>query len=124
MVEFCPNCGNDVEELDSFTGWCSECTPTEATPRRIAWLEKNADKIEDRMMQGLTVAQAISVVREDNRPTCLCCGDPIYHGTAGRHFFCKKRPECRKARRRYKYLVYDKGMSKSAALNVVLDKAA
>jgi len=76
------------------------------------------------MLAGNTLNESIALVRESNRPTCLSCGDVILHGTGGRHFFCNKRPECRKLRRRYKYLVYDKGMDKDKALNVVLDKAA
>jgi len=92
--------------------------------RRTAWLERNADKIEDYMLRGIPLSDAMKMVRRDNRPVCLCCGDVILYGTGGRHLFCNKRVECRKMRRRYKYLVYDKGLDKDTALNVVLDKAA
>jgi hypothetical protein len=130
-----------VESLNPITGWCISCSKTDAniclicgretngatycaTHRRSAWLERNADKIEDYIEKGYTVTESISKVRESNRPVCLSCGGVIEHGTGGRHFFCNKHDKCRKARRRYKYLIYDKGFNKEDALNVVLDKAA
>jgi hypothetical protein len=92
--------------------------------KRLRWLERNAEAIEAMMMEGLSVRAAIAAVSSNNRPTCLCCGGVIRHGTRDRHFFCRKHPECRRMRRRYKYLVYDKRYSKEKALNLVLQQEA
>lgn len=137
----CPNCGEFVKRLFVATGWCQNCTlkyrdnshcgmcGTELFASEVAictkckrelWLERNASLLDNWIMQGLTFRQAVVVVLERNRPTCLNCGEPIKHGTNGRHLLCTRTPECRRARRRYKYLVYEKGVEKDIALRVAL----
>jgi hypothetical protein len=130
--EVCPSCGA-VTKLNDATGFCRDCSrdycdrcgdPSPTTLcvscRRIRWLETNAEAIEDQLLDGLTFRRAVLVVANSIRPTCIICEEPINRGTSGRHFICSKHAECRKARRRYKYLIYDKGYSKDAAIEVIL----
>lgn len=132
--ELCPNCGKFVDSLNELTGFCDSCSPkwnvgfpSERTPqpnkRLKNWLTKNAEEIEKRMLaDGLTAKVAISEIAQISKAVCLCCGDEIPHGTKGRHVICNKRTKCRKARRYYSYLKYEKGHSKQEALEKALKK--
>ena len=131
-IEVCPSCG-DFSELIPATGFCATCTgntcrrcgdPLDSGSycndcRRIRWLEKNAEAIEDNLLRGLSLRQSILQVADSIRPTCIICNEPIPRGTNGRHFICTKNVQCRQARRRYRYLVYDKGYSKEAAIEAI-----
>ena len=118
--EFCPDCGEFVDQLNEWTGFCYNCTPS--TQSRVErWLIKYADTVEYVMqVQGITAKLAIIEVHATYKATCIICDEPIKHGTHGRHFICSSTPECRKARRRYKYAIYEKGMSKEDALALIL----
>ena len=129
-TEFCPDCGEFVDELNEWTGFCFDCTPSthppqtpnQAPPSRIErWLIKYADHVEYVMqVQHTTARLAIVEVHATYKATCVICHNPIRHGTHGRHFICNATTECKKARRRYKYLIYDKGFTKEAALAAII----
>lgn len=129
--DVCPSCGA-FATLNPTTGFCAKCSKGHCyrcgdpsttslcqSCRRIRWLEVNAESIEDHLLGGLTLKQAIEEVADAIRPTCIICGKPIHRGTNGRHFICTSTPECRRARRRYKYLIYDKGYSKESAIEMI-----
>lgn len=138
--ELCPNCGNFVDYLNELTGFCVSCSsgvgvfdekaPTPNAKNKRAqrlelWLTENADIIEDIMLaENKTAKEAIKLIVQDGKPTCQCCGDEMPHTTAGRHMICTKRPECRKARRYYRYLVYEKNVNKEVALDKTLERFA
>jgi hypothetical protein len=69
--------------------------------------------------RDIDARSAIIEVHATYKATCIICGEPIKHGTHGRHFICTTTTECKKARRRYKYLIYDKGFTKEAALQAI-----
>ena len=125
-TEFCPDCGEFVDELNEWTGFCFDCTPSTHPPqiaplsRVERYLTRYAEVIEHIMqVQNTTARLAIVEVHATYRATCIICHNPIKHGTHGRHFICNSTPECKKARRRYKYLIYDKGFTKEAALAAI-----
>ena len=128
--EFCPSCGDFVDHLDIESGWCVDCTgPTLSSNTALVasrierWLAKFADTIEDVMQrESLTARVAIAYVATNYKAICIICLQPIKHGTYGRHFICNSTPECKKSRRRYKYLVYDKGYTKQAAIAVIVQQ--
>jgi len=138
-VDWCPNCGEGVESLNPFTGFCDSCSPgycvncgKKFTPyqtsritcndcRRVEWLSRNADAIEKEMARGYTVIVAIVRVSNLNRPKCVVCGDDIKYGTQGRTIFCGKRDSCRRASIRFHRYRKRGGMSYDAALQKVLE---
>jgi len=119
--EFCTECGQFVDRLNEWTGWCKDCSLSTQPPSRVErWLIKYADHVEYVMQeQQITAKLAIIEVHATYKATCIICNGPIKHGTHGRHFLCNTHPECKKARRRYKYLIYDKGFTKEAALEAI-----
>jgi hypothetical protein len=129
---YCAECGQFVDELDEFTGWCYECSGT-APPSRViviyllgikeSWFERNADQLDRVLAEGLTLSLAVNLILRRNRPRCLCCGETIEYGTKGRHIFCRKHAECRTAARRLKYYRLEKSLSYSEALSRTLQKA-
>lgn len=134
--ELCPNCGEFFDCLNDDTGFCGNCskelgvgvssseTPTIVQESRIeVWLRRNADILESSMLeQQIPAKEAIKKLAEETKVYCLCCGNQIQRATNGRHFFCNKQPHCRKARRYYKYLQYEKGFSKELALEKAVEK--
>jgi hypothetical protein len=138
ITEACCNCGELVVVLDPVSGWCYACTPPAclncgeefstygqhrdlcAKCRRELWDQHNADAIERYMGVGLTLTQARLCVKEENRPKCLCCGEPIFYGNPEKDRFCKRTELCRKAARRYKYYRRDKKLSPELALAQVV----
>lgn len=129
QLEFCSECCQEVDELNEFTGWCNPCSvrlgwiapscPNCGQPNKdgkqcsrckyLQWLERNADEIERIMaVDMVTIRVAIRRVRVVNRPICHSCGNPIKGGTKGRHYFCKKHPECVKAHIAYSYHIRNK----------------
>jgi hypothetical protein len=105
MSEVCSNCGEFVEELDSYTGWCETCSPGngKATYIRIeTWLKVNADELEHYISEGVSFRQAVKSLAND-RPKCIVCGGSIAHA-ARSSIFCRKTPQCRRYSRRYVYL--------------------
>jgi ribosomal protein L34E len=67
-------------------------------------METNADEIERYMVVFcVTATIAKRQVRDNNRPLCHSCGNPIKGGTKGRHFFCKKTAHCVKAHNSYNF---------------------
>lgn len=76
------------------------------------------------LTDNITAKDAIRIIVQNGKPACQICGDEMPHTTSGRHFFCTKRPECRKARRYYRYLVYEKGIEKDHALRNTLERFA
>ncbi len=69
---------------------------------------------------GLTLTQARLRVKEDKRPRCLCCGEPILYGNPKKDKFCNKNDDCRKAARRYKYYRREKKLLPEIALVYVI----
>jgi hypothetical protein len=133
-LQICPSCGEFVDALNEWTGWCKDCTPsihqTNTNPHPLVvsrverWLIRYADTVEYVMQeQGITAKLAIIEVHATYKATCIICGSPIKHGTHGRHFLCNSTPECKQARRRYKYLIYTKGSTKEAALAAITPQA-
>lgn len=137
LSELCPSCGNFVDSLLETTGFCETCsngvgvflvktpTPSAKAQRLELWLRENADIIEDIMLaDNITAKDAIRILAQDAVPVCQVCGDEMPHTTPGRHIFCTKKEECRKARRYYRYLVYEKGIEKDHALRNTLERFA
>jgi hypothetical protein len=135
LNELCPSCGNFVDALYESTGFCESCsngvgvfdiktpTPNAKQIRLELWLTENADTIEDVMLaDNITAKDAIRILAQNDKPVCQICGDDMPHTTPGRHVFCKKREGCRKARRYYSYLVYEKGIEKDHALRNTLER--
>ncbi len=134
LDSLCPNCGNFVKELDDVTGFCLKCsgvgsvnakgpTPIDKAEKLELWLAQNADTIEDLMLaDNVTAKFAIREILHSERPRCMTCNSEMPHTTSGRHMFCTKKPECRRARRYYRYLIYEKHTSKEAALKLTLER--
>lgn len=137
--EFCTECGNFVESLNEWTGWCYSCSVKngEIAPscpkcnesnldgklcskcKYVLWLERNANAIEEIIaIQYTSVRVAKKVVSNSNRPICLSCGQPIKGGQKGRHYFCRKRPECIKAHNAYSYHTRNKPHEEAIALAI------
>lgn len=120
----CPLCGDFVENLNDFTGWCDKCSPVdvELSPAEI-FLLRNADHIEHYLFQGKSLSQAIDSLRHElsKYRTCACCGALIERGGAN-VVFCRKTPKCVSTVRRYEYLHHRKGLSKPEALAVILEE--
>lgn len=133
LNELCPSCGEFVDELIEETGFCRECSgvgdssesPTlnGKAKRRELWLRENADIIEGVMLDAQTTAKdAIIRLAVNEVSRCECCGEEMPHTTVGRHFFCSKHEKCRKARRYYKYLVYEKNVKKEEARKTAIER--
>lgn len=138
LVEVCPNCGDFVERLHHASGWCYACSPPTcklcgeefddygqhrdfcSKCRKIVWDQEHADAIERYLADGLTLTKARQAVKQDGRPACLCCGEPIPYGNPWRDRFCSKQL-CKRAARRYRYYRKDKRMSQEEALALVIE---
>lgn len=120
-LEVCSNCGDFVERLQDSTGWCPSCSSptsrycscgTELTNgkskcgscRYELFLTTNADALEYYLAKGYTLEAAKQQVFADNRPNCICCGEPIHGGRQGAAFFCSRYKRCKSAKRRYRTL--------------------
>lgn len=112
------------------TGWCGACSNMEPhtyikpNQRFENWLTKNANDIEDLMqLLDLKASEAIRIITADNPPESICaiCGNNVKR-TRHQNFFCSSTPECLKARRYYKYLVYEKNTDKEDAFNRTVRK--
>jgi len=134
LNDLCPNCGKFVDHLDEQTGFCDSCagvgsvntkdpTPIDKAEKLELWLTQNADTIESLMLaDNVTAKFAIREILNSERPKCATCGTEMPHTTNGRHIFCTKKPECRRARRYYRYLIYEKHTSKEDALKLTLER--
>ncbi len=134
LNDLCPNCGEFVDHLDEQTGFCEKCTgvgsvntkgptSTDKASKLELWLRTNANTIEDFMLaENVSAKFAIRELMQLEKPHCRTCGNEMPHTTPGRHMVCTKRPECRKARRYYRYLVYEKHESKEKALEQTLER--
>jgi hypothetical protein len=123
-MEFCPNCGNEVNELDDETGFCAECTPNprELYSRVEQYLAANAEELEFYIYHGKSLYQAIDLLHDGNhRPKCLCCGAVIKRAKRTA-VFCRQNKECRRYSRKYVYLYTERGLSKSQALAVIMEE--
>lgn len=120
---YCPSCGEFDKRILEEEGWCADCVSEYKSPlcrhcedklsdpssticnscKREMWLARNADELERYINEGLPVYKAIRQVFEDNRPFCICCGQPIYGGKSSA-LFCKRSASCRSAQRRYRTL--------------------
>jgi hypothetical protein len=134
-LEVCPNCGNFVDHLNEVDGFCGACSENEKSPsstksllhtesRIERWLTTNADTIEDTMVRyEISANEAIRIIAQytPENATCACCGSEVKHV---RHdsFFCNKTDKCKKARRYYKYLTYEKGLDKEEAFEKAVRK--
>lgn len=110
-------------------GWCGGCsdenpTPTKPESRLEKWLTDNANEIEDLMrLLNLDAVEAITIIAVENKivATCAICGSHVKR-TRHQNFFCSNTEQCLKARRYYKYLVYEKNTDKEDAFNRTLEK--
>lgn len=142
----CAECGEFVGKLHSRTGWCLTCTALiknndpnctecgrekdhvgnkgklECTYCNLeGWLADNADHLEHYMTKGHSLSKAIDLLRLEVRPHCASCG-AVMGRTRRNAVFCHRTERCRKAVRKYKYLIYDKNLPPSHALAVVLEQ--
>jgi len=120
--DYCPSCGNFVDDIDADTGWCLECSggsqarcigcgnlfTKDAPHRKLCpwcreerWLLRHANEIEDYMLAGATFKFAKREVYYNNRPVCISCNEPIPLATNGANF-CTRYIMCRRWRRRYR----------------------
>ena len=150
--ELCPVCGEFVEELNDRTGFCSNCSNDRDKTdgrcigknnqcgahvdgshkfcwncRQEYWLLRHINAIERYMASptNLTFLQAEQKVKEDNDSilNCWCCGEEIKAAANGQSYFCTKTVRCRTARRRLKYLMYDRPrLPKQTALEKVMEE--
>ena len=88
---------------------CSTC-------RAEVWLEEHIDAIEEYLILGCDVKDAIAQVKKDNKRYCRNCGDIIDKGN-----FCTTRVECRRAYTRFRRK-YSKGISKETAIREAVCK--
>lgn len=146
-TEFCLECGEFVtpDSFNESTGWCNSCSsklgyghvaPSCANCgqltdygklcsrcRYIGWLERNADAIETVMAtQMVSAGVAKKIVEKSNRPICQSCGMPIKGGQKGRHFFCKKNPECIKGHTSYEYHLRNKPQAVALELAITASR--
>lgn len=140
-MEVCSSCGKLTDRLVDFTGWCTECTPTnccDSCGRTLSngyllnghsvcslcklegWYGDYGDEVEYQLTLGFSLTRSIAIVTKAARPSCLSCGGLIYHGTRGRTHFCTKHASCRKAARRLKYYRQEVGLSSESALQAVI----
>lgn len=123
LDEWCPNCGRQTKRLNNYTGWCNDCSTNDPYIQVEYFLEKNADHIEHYLAQGKTFFEALVLIREDYRPTCLCCGEFIKRAPRSSQF-CTRTAKCRAARDRYHYLHKRRNFTKSQALALVISELA
>jgi hypothetical protein len=138
-LEFCIQCGKEVEQLNPTTGWCITCSPDQCLNcgeklksssvycnkcKKLFWLEAHADELEELMGTGLSFTSSIQRIRNENRPVCLCCELPIPHARSSDKRptkFCQRTAQCKSARRRYRTLQEGKlSLPASIALEQVL----
>ncbi len=139
----CPSCGQFVDRLNDYTGWCDPCSGiTPSTHCRncgqplgannglcnsckyLVWLETNADAIDSTMAKYfVSAAQAKRIVLQQNRPICRSCLTPIKGGTKDRHIFCTKTAKCRKAQNAYRYYYNYKRLPQDEAIRKALESA-
>lgn len=121
-MEFCSQCGKEVDYLNEYTGWCKNCSPLHCLNcdkkiskgnlycdkcKKLFWLEAHADEIEDLMMEGLSLTAAKRKIYDEKRPICLSCELPIPHARSSNKRptkFCQRTAQCKAAKRRYKTL--------------------
>ena len=136
--EVCPNCGNYVDELNEEEGWCFECAPAKCkrcsgertstnkyciSCQRILWYERNAEKLEEYIAEGLSLSEAKSKIIRENRAICVVCSSEIQGKHKSNTLFCKKNSECRKARKKFFRLIAI-GKSQVEALELALREVA
>lgn len=138
-MEFCTQCGNEVDNLNEYTGWCKNCSPLHCLNcdkkisagnlycnkcKKLFWLDAHADEIEELMGVGNSLTASIHKIRDENRPICLSCELPIPHARSSDKRptkFCQRTAQCKSARRRYRTLQHGKlGLPAPIALEQVL----
>jgi hypothetical protein len=139
--DMCPNCGQWLPLVES-TGWCAACTiahdptlnvcpcgalfPKKAQVskcwacRKEEWLTKHADKVEHYLALGFTLTASLTAVKDDVRPICNSCGNPIRGGKEGTRF-CRQHPDCRNKAEAYTTL-RSKGLSPDVALAIAIGR--
>lgn len=154
--EVCPNCGNFVDRLVEFTGWCFRCSlPTilsineagevtkvnsciacgkavgDNTHRKCRdcrykdWLLEHGDEIDRCLANGISFYRARRLVSEhaNDGLTCKSCGGPLKKPPRGIAYFCMK-SQCRTAQNKLSRLMYEKGIKRETALEIVLGEIA
>lgn len=140
-MEICPNCGDYTQSLDDYTGWCRSCSTTSyrsqdcarcnraldggkefcRSCRESIWLEEHGDEIDRVLTTGVPKSTAIDIVKKNQyKPRCLVCGNPMRKPSIGEARFCKKTVICKRASIRFKGLVYVKKIDREEALKEVL----
>jgi hypothetical protein len=118
--EFCPSCGSWVEKLELESGWCSECTfghhPDQKHTKWEIFLATHADRIEILMHQGLFLTYAVQFIRDEIRPNCKVCNEPLRGGKQDA-LFCRRHEYYSKRLERNK----KKGMNDDEALQRALN---
>lgn len=137
LEELCPSCGH-FAILNDTTGFCADCSKPYLVEElckcgrrrrqqgrccyREAWYDRNADRIEELISTGLTLGQAKERVISEDRAICVICLESIPGRIRANTIFCTRRPECRSATRRFRYLKEEKGMTEAQALTEVLEE--
>ena len=139
--EVCSSCGKFVESLNEYTGWCASCSLDDPASkvcascgkpfagerwrklckgcRKELWFKRNAFVLEEALLTGTTLVEAIELVLEENRPYCIVCGNAIKGGKNGA-LFCTTKKRCRTAARYFRYLLYEKQIQRAPALERTL----
>jgi hypothetical protein len=129
--EFCAECGEFVDQLNDFTGWCHSCSGTAPSvlvvylwsgkrTLKASWFDANANAIERFLAEGVNFTMAVEAVLKGNRPICQCCGNGIKgvaSTTRGTVLFCRKREQCHRMAVRYKYYRYQRRLQPIEALS-------
>src|SRR3990167_10040244 len=141
--EVCSSCGAFVASLNELTGWCNACSYDTPGPKQCSscgslfagepwrklcglcrkelWYKRNARHLEEAMLAGYTLENALIQVLEDNRPQCIICGKSI-KGAKNGALFCNNKQACRTAARYFRYLLYEKQVKRAPALERTLVK--
>lgn len=138
-LDYCPSCGRWVESVEEETGWCRECSPNsdprcavcgEHSPlygstvclacKNERWLAKHTDDLEFLIVyKGYSFSRARLTVTNMIRPICKICKEPVKGGKPGITLFCRTKPKCKSAQRKYRRL-RDAGKKHEDALKEVI----
>jgi RNA polymerase-binding transcription factor DksA len=87
--------------------------------RKEAWYKRNADRLEELIAKGLSLAEAKREIAGENRAICIVCGEPIPGRHRGSTMFCTRTEKCRKVQGKFYYRVKN-GIEPAHALDEVL----
>jgi DNA-directed RNA polymerase subunit M/transcription elongation factor TFIIS len=112
--ELCPKCGNLVSELNELTGWCAPCSIHLVCPNCGREYKRGAhclycssvkvryrDRIADLREEGHSASEALKIVRDEIRPLCAICGQPMTRARK-ESVICRQTAVCRKAYNKFR----------------------